>query len=65
MFPHVNVMYEEDKETGKIQPTDFRVKKEFSAYLLWCVMTGIATHAVKSVMVRQRMNALIARQFVR
>ncbi len=63
MFPFVDVEYEKDEETGKDEPVGFKVKQQFSAYLLYCIMTGIATHMTKTVLAKHRMNELIAEQF--
>ena len=60
MFPFVDVEYE---ETGKDEPVGFKVKQQFSAYLLYCIMTEIATHMTKTVLAKHRMNELIAEQF--
>ena len=56
MFPFVNVEYEKNEETGKDEPVGFKVKQQFSAYLLYCIMTGIATHMTKSVLAKHRIN---------
>ncbi len=39
--------------------------KEMTAYMLWCVLTELATHRVKSVISRQRMSAQIAQTFLK
>ena len=63
MFPFVDVEYEKNEETGKDKPVGFKVKQQFSAYLLYCIMTEIATHMTKTVLAKHRMNELIAEQF--
>ena len=63
MFPFVDVEYEKNEETGKDEPVAFKVKQQFSAYLLYRIMTGIATHMTKTVLAKHRMNELIAEQF--
>lgn len=40
----VKVEYEKDEETGREEPVGFTLRKEFSAYLLYCILTEIATH---------------------
>ena len=63
MFPFVNVEYEKNEETGRQEPVGFDVKKEFSAYLLYCILTELVTHRASTVLARHRMNRLIADQF--
>lgn len=63
MFPFVDIEYEKNEETGKDEPVGFKVKQQFSAYLLYCIMTEIATHMTKTVLEKHRMNELIAEQF--
>ena len=63
MFPFVKVEYEKNEETGREEPAGFNKKKEFSAYLLYCILTEIATHKASTVLSRHRMNRLIADQF--
>ncbi len=63
MFPFVDVEYEKNEETGKDEPVAFKVKQQFSAYLFYCIMTGIATHMTKTVLAKHCMNELIAEQF--
>ena len=62
---YVNIEWEKDEEKSRVyKPVDFKVKKDFSAYLLWCVLTSIATHSVKSVLQKRRLQAAIARTFM-
>jgi hypothetical protein len=63
MFPFVKVEYEKDEETGREEPAGFTLRKEFSAYLLYCILTEIATHKAATVLARHRMDQLIADQF--
>jgi len=63
---YVSIEWEKDEEKSRVyKPIGFTAKKDFSAYLLWCMLTSIATHSVKSVLTRQRMNALIAKTFMK
>ena len=39
------------------------LKLLFSAYLLYCIMTGIATHMTRTVLAEHRVNEMIAEQF--
>ena len=63
MFPFAKVEYGKNEETGRDEPVGFTKRKEFSAYLLYCILTGIATHMTNSVLVKHRMNDLIAEKF--
>jgi len=56
------VHYEKD-EDGRLQPVGSRQRKEFTAYLLWSILTGIATHHVKSAQARFRMQQLVCQRF--
>lgn len=58
----VDVDYTTD-ENGKLIPKNVEIKKQISAYAVYNIMTAIATHYVKSPMVRQRMNMKIAQTF--
>jgi len=63
MFPFVKVEYEKNEETGREESVGFKMKQEFSAYLLYCILTEIATHQTRTVLARHRMNRMIADQF--
>jgi len=63
MFPFVNVEYEKNEETGREEPAGFKLKQEFSAYLLYCILTEISTHKAATVLAKHRMERLIADQF--
>ncbi len=63
MATYEQVQYEEDEE-GRFQPVGSKQRKEYSAYLLWYVMTGIATHRVKSAYARYSMQKVIGEKFV-
>jgi hypothetical protein len=56
------VHYDKDEE-GRLQPVGSRQRKEFTAYLLWSILTGIATHYVKSAQARFRMQQLVCQRF--
>ena len=63
MTGYEQVQYDED-EDGKLQPIASKQRKEFSAYLLWNILTSTATHKVKSAQARYRMQQVIAQKFM-
>ena len=63
---YVNIEWEKDDEKSRVyKPVGFNIKKDFSAYLLWCVLTSIATHRVKSVVQKRKLQAAIAKTFMK
>lgn len=63
MRPYEQVQYEED-DGGRLQPIGAKQREEFTAYMLWNILTSIASHHVKSAPARFRMQRLIGRKFV-
>ena len=57
------VHYEKDEE-GRLRPVGSRQRKKFTAYLLWSIITNIATHHVKSAQARFQMQRIIGQKFV-
>ncbi len=63
---YVNIEWEKDEKKSRMyKPVGFKVKEDFSAYLLWCVVTRIATHSVKSLLQKRKLQAAIARTFMK
>ena len=55
---------EKNKETHQIKITNYQEKKAYAAYLVFCLLTGIATHMTKSIMVEHWLQNKIAKTFM-
>lgn len=66
LLEYAKVDYDVDEETQKQVVSGVRsTGKEMTAYMLWCVITELATHRVRSVIARQRMSVQIAQTFLK
>ena len=62
MAGYERVEYDKDDE-GKMRPVGSRMRKAFTGYLLWNIVTSIATHRIQSAQARYRMQRVIAEKF--
>ncbi len=65
MIDFVDVDFEKNKETNQIKITKYNEKQTYSAYLVFCLLTGIATHMTKSIMVEHCLQKKIAKTFMK
>ncbi len=65
MIGIVDVDFEKNKETHQIKITNYKEKQAYSAYLIFCLLTDIATHFTKSIMVEHCLQKKIANTFMK
>ena len=65
MMDFVDVDLEKNKETNQIKLSNYKEKQAYSAYLVFCLLTGIATHMTKSIMVEHCLQNKIAKTFMK
>ncbi len=64
MIDFVDVDMEKNKETNQIRIANYNEKQTYSAYLVFCLLTDIATHFTKSIMVEHCLQKKIAKTFM-